>query len=300
MPLKSFDVYSSAPHRGWLPWGALAPVLGLLFVVLTALSGDFLIAPVVTLDARGNPVDAVGLMAFTLVPFGLLLLVLLLWVKLVERRPLATIGITGAHPLRTFFRGYAVGVSSLLGIVVIIWAAGGFDATTFVGAWKSWPALLSIALLIPCFALQSSVEELVFRGWLLSVVAKKFNVVLGVVLSSALFGLLHFSPGQHWLVTLSNTLFGVFCCCWVLKSRSVFGVMGWHSGWNWLLAVGFNLPLTGLNVGIPALLVDLEPAGPNWLTGGPQGPEGSIVTVLYFIVAIAWLVRISIVGLRRE
>jgi hypothetical protein len=133
------------------------------------------------------------------------------------------------------------------------------------------------------------VEELLFRGWLLSVVSKKFNVVTGVIVSSALFGLLHFSPGQPWLVTLRNSLFAIFCCCWVLKTRNVFGVMGWHVGWNWLLAVGFNLPLTGLDVGIPALLVKLVPSGPSWLTGGEQGPEGSVVTIVYFTIGIAAL-----------
>jgi uncharacterized protein len=63
--------------------------------------------------------------------------------------------------------------------------------------------------------------------------------------------------------------------------------MGWHAGWNWLLAVGFNLPLTGLDVGIPAFIATLEPNGAVWLTGGDQGPEGSVVTVGYFLASIA-------------
>jgi hypothetical protein len=65
--------------------------------------------------------------------------------------------------------------------------------------------------------------------------------------------------------------------------------MGWHSGWNWLLAVGFGLPLTGLDVGIPALLVDLRVVGPAWLTGGEQGPEASVVCLGYFVLTSAWL-----------
>lgn len=149
----------------------------------------------------------------------------------------------------------------------------------------------STARWLPCIALQSSAEELLFRGWLLSVLARKFSVVAGIVLSSALFGLLHFSRGQHGLVTASNFLFGVFCCCWALRSRSVLGVMGWHSGWNWLLAAGFGLPLSGLDVGVPSLLIHLQPAGPWWLNGGAQGPEGSVICVGYFIAGTLWLLR---------
>jgi hypothetical protein len=49
------------------------------------------------------------------------------------------------------------------------------------------------------------------------------------------------------------------------------------------------LPLTGIDVGIPALLVDLEPSGPTWLTGGAEGPEGSVLCLAVFSVATAWL-----------
>ena len=130
---------------------------------------------------------------------------------------------------------------------------------------------MPIVLLLFTFALQSSVEELLFRGWLLSVLAKKFNVPVAVVVSSALFSLLHFSPRDHWLASVGTFLFALFACAWVLRTRSVLGIMGWHAGWNWLLAIGFGLPLTGLDVGIPALLVDLQPVGPSLAHWRPAG-----------------------------
>ena len=48
---------------------------------------------------------------------------------------------------------------------------------------------------------------------------------------------------------------------------------------NGLLEVGFGLPLTGLDGGIPSMLVELKPTGAPWLTGAPQGPEGSGVCI---------------------
>ncbi len=285
----SSDIYAAEAARGWLPWGALAPLLGLLFVVVSLLAGTWLLELIVRLDAKGNPVSPTGLMAFTLVPFGLLLALLLSWVRFIEGRSPASMGLTGAHQVRAFLRGHALGMAGILGILAVIWLAGGFAAPAYAKAWSTPTSLLAIGLLLPCFALQSSVEELLFRGWLLSLLAKKFNAVAGVLSSSALFTLLHFNRGQSWLATVSTFLFGVFCCGWALKSRSVLGVMGWHSGWNWLLAVGFGLPLTGLDVGIPSLLVELKPVGAPWLTGGAQGPEGSVVCIGYFLGATAWL-----------
>jgi hypothetical protein len=64
--------------------------------------------------------------------------------------------------------------------------------------------------------------------------------------------------------------------------------MGWHAGWNWLLAVGFEVPVTGLNAGLPALLVQLNPKGSALLNGGAQGPEGSLWCSLFFAAGIAY------------
>ena len=284
--LRSQDLYSSQAARGWIPWGALAPFLLLVFVIATALLGDRLIASFVNVGPDGIPLDATALVAFTLVPFGLLLLVLLAWVRFVERRSLASIGILGDHKVLEFLRGHALGLAGIVGIVLMIWITGGLQLTAVAPVFSQPAFVVPIVLLLFTFALQSSVEELLFRGWLMSVLAKKFNVPIAVVVSSAFFSLLHFSPDSHWLVSVGTFLFGLFACAWVLRTRSVLGIMGWHAGWNWLLAVGFGLPITGLDVGIPALLVDLQPVGPEWLTGGPQGPEASVVCFGYFILGI--------------
>src|SRR4030095_8119803 len=273
--LRSQDLYPAAPARGWMPWGALAPFLLLVFVISTALLGDGLIAKFVNMDDKGNPQDATALVAFTLVPFSFLALVLLAWGRFVEARPLESIGIRGEHKVGDFLRGHAIGLAGISGIVVVLWITGGVRLVALAPVFSQPEFLVPILLLLFTCALQARVEEILFRGWLLSVLARKFNVPIAVVVSSAFFSLLHFGPGQHWLVTPGTFLFALFACAWGLRTRSVLGIMGWHAGWNWLLAIGFGLPLTGLDVGIPALLLDLRPLGADWLTGGPQGPEAS-------------------------
>ena len=280
--------------KGWL-LGALAPVLALAMVVATALAGSLLLELWIPLDAKGNPLDPIGLVAYTIVPFGMLLLVLLAWVRFVEKRGTDAIGFTGHGKLRTFARGYALGLAGMLGLVAAIWACGGFTVAGSGSVVSSPSSLLVIVALALSLALQSSVEELLFRGWLLTVLTRRFNAVAGVVVSSALFALLHFSRDQILLDHVALFLFGVFCCCWALRSGNVLGVMGWHSGWNWLLAVGFGLPLSGLDVGVPSLLVTLQPVGERWLTGGAQGPESSVLCVVYFLAGSAWLLRRKLV-----
>ena len=101
-----------------------------------------------------------------------------------------------------------------------------------------------------------------FRGWMLSGIARKLNVPIAVLLTSLLFGLLHHSPNNP-MAFVGTFMFSVFTCCWVLRVGHVWGVMGWHAGWNWLLCTGFELPLSGTNPIAPALITQAERSRPE-------------------------------------
>lgn len=288
--MKSSAPYSPEPAEGWLPWGSLAPFLCVLFVAVPSVVVSSIEEHFHLVDTNGDPTGLPGLFALLLFDFGLIGLTVLAWVRFVERRSLATIGLVESHGARTFVQGWAIGLATSLGVVGAIWLADGYSAAGAAEAFGSPRALMSIGFLLVCFAVQSSAEEILFRGWLLSAVSRKLNVSLGVALTSIVFTFLHYGRHQHWRVTLAILLFSLFTCAWALRTGNVWGVMGWHSGWNWLLAVGFEVPVTGLDVKLPALLVQLTPIGPEALTGGAQGPEGSFFCSLFFLGAIAVLI----------
>jgi membrane protease YdiL (CAAX protease family) len=274
--------------RGWQPWGALVPFLGIGFVAATVVSLTAVLQRAGLVDVDENPIGLTGFVAFLLLPFSALGIVILTWVRLVERRPLAAIGLGGAHPARTFLGGLLVGLAMVTLIVAGIWAVGGLHVVGFAHALRTPGPLGSIAILLACFALQSGVEEIFFRGWMLSAIAAKFRVVLAVLLSSLVFTFLHFDLRANWVFVVNVFLFAVFACCWVIRSGNVWGVMGWHGGWNWLLAVGFELRVTALDSHLPALLLKLTPVGPDYLTGGIEGPEGSIISTLVLAGGIGY------------
>ncbi len=167
--------YSAEPARGWLPWGALAPFLAVLFVGTTQYGGSKVLEWFHLGNAKGDPIGLAGLFAFLLFPFALTGLAVLAWVRFIERRPLATLGLTGGPAGdmaggpggRAFLRGHAIGLATSFALVTAIWLAGGYAAGGVGKAFGSLSALLSMGFLLLCFAVQSSVEELLFRGWLL-------------------------------------------------------------------------------------------------------------------------------------
>jgi membrane protease YdiL (CAAX protease family) len=271
-------LYSQATVRGWMPWGLLVPVLAFVFMVVPSVGMGVLLDDFELLDDRG-PVGVAGAMALLLSSFPLIGLITWAWVRGVERRPLDTIGLTRGGALRRFAQGHLIGVGSVLVAVGAIAALGGYAAGGVLPALASAGALGGALLLLFGFAVQSSVEEIVFRGWMLSGIARKLNVPIAVLLTSALFGLLHHRPDNP-LAFVGTFVFSVFTCCWALRAGHVWGVMGWHAGWNWLLYTGFALPLSGTNPLEPALITRLVDQGPKLLTGGAYGPEASVATIL--------------------
>ena len=273
------SIFSSEPHRGWLPWAWLSPVVCILLVALSSVPVDLGLEAMGLLDAEGHPRSATAFCLFLTLPFAAMGAAVWAWAWLVERRSPATLGLTGARRLSRYLTGLAIGIGMMALAVLLIWLVGGYVSGDILPAFASPQALFWIAVLLVCFAFQSGVEEFIFRGWLLSTATRRWNLAAGFIASSVAFTFLHFSPHQPVREIVLSFTFGLFACAWAWRAGSLWGVMGWHAGWNWFTGVGFGVPITGLDVHLPALLVHLTPSGPDVLTGGSAGPEGSVLTI---------------------
>jgi membrane protease YdiL (CAAX protease family) len=264
------------------------PFLGIAFAVLTIASGTLVLRGLGLVDAKANPVGLAGFVAFLVLPFSALALVVVGWVRLVERRPLAAIGLGGAHRWRTFLGGLLTGAAMATVIILGMWGAGGLRFVAIGYSLQTLASLASIATLLVCFALQSAIEELLFRGWMLSAIAVKFGIGWAVLLSSLTFTVMHFDENATWMLGVNAFLFAVFASFWAIRTGNIWGVMGWHGGWNWILAVGFELRVTALDAHQPALLARFTPIASDYRSGGVMGPEGSILCTGVLLCGIAY------------
>lgn len=272
-------IFSPEPHRGWLPWAWLSPLVCILLVALSSVPFDLALERIGVMGSDRQPSSAFGFCLNLLVPFAAMGAAVWGWSRFVERRSAATLGLTGKGRLRKYLTGLAIGVGMMALVIVSIWLAGGYIGKDVLPAYSSPEALFWIAVLLPCFVFQSGVEEFIFRGWLLSTATRRWNLTAGFIASSIAFTFLHFSPNQPVRDIIMTFIFGLFACAWAWRAGNIWGVMGWHAGWNWITGVGFAVPITGFDLQLPALLVQLEPSGPDMLTGGPAGPEGSLLTI---------------------
>ncbi len=271
-------IFSDEPAKGWIAPSIAAPFICIFLVAISMLPGDFGLTYLGFTDAKGEPQGTLGF-CLLLVSFIAMGLAVFGWVRWVEQRSLASAGLCGEQRLRKFLNGLAIGIAMMGGIVAAIAISGGYRVGDLFPAFASPAALGWIALLLACFAVQASVEEFVFRGWLFSAITRRWNTTAAFLLSSAAFTFLHFSPRTPLLLVVMTFVFAIFACAWVRWSNSIWGVMGWHVGWNWFGGTGFDVPITGLESGLPALVVKMVPVGPAYLTGAGEGPEGSIFTL---------------------
>lgn len=263
----------------------------ILLVAFSSVPLDLGLEWIGVIDAAGQPVSAPAFCLNLLVPFAGMGAAIWAWSRYVERRSLATMGLTGDGRLRKYMAGLAIGVGMMAVAVMLIWLAGGYAGEGILPAFSAPASLVWIAILLPCFAFQSGVEEFIFRGWLLSAVTRRWNMLAGFIASSCAFSFLHFSPHQPLREIIMTFTFGLFACAWARRTGSIWGVMGWHAGWNWITGVGFAVPITGFDLDLPALLVQLTPTGPDFLTGGAAGPEGSVLTIALLAAAALLVLR---------
>lgn len=294
--MAGIELYAPRLARHRRTWSVAAVVLGLAFM----LGGQILgVVPGIGLglmDAQGTTTSWLGDVYQLIVMFGLTALMLSAWVLFLERRPLATIGFN-AHGLKRFVRGYAIGLGFLLATVGIIWIAGGYrieSGGVFAKA-GAVAALIPIGALLLGFIVQGSTEEIVFRGWLMQLIASRHGLVIALIVNAVLFGLVHAgntAPTKELALGVVNiVLFGTFIGLYAAREGSLWGVCGWHAAWNWLLGLGFGLEVSGHVLNVTPLFVDLTTTAgaPWWLTGATFGPEASVVVTAILTLASLWV-----------
>ena len=292
-------IYSDETPKGWIPPSIAAPFICIFLVAISMLPGDIGLSYLGLTDPMGAPRGPLGfcLMLASFIAMGIAVIG---WVRWVEKRSLASVGLCGEQRLKKCLAGLAVGIAMVGAIVTAIALSGGYRVADLAPAFASPAALGWIALLLACFAVQASVEELVFRGWLFSAIMRRWNTTAAFILTSAAFTFVHFSPRTPLLMLAMTFVFSIFACAWALRSNSIWGVMGWHTGWNWFAGTAFDVPVTGMDVGLPALLVKLVPVGPAYLNGAGEGPEGSIFTSALLAVASLSILLLKTPRVRNE
>ena len=219
-----------------------------------------------------------GLMAFfvTLATFA---------VSRIEKRPLDNYGIPPRQVFGLrFWEGTLWGFAMLSAILLILWTSGHFRVDS-VALEQS--AVLRLALGWGFTFLAVSLnEELAFRGYWLFSMSRRMRFWPAAFFLSAVFGAAHLgNHGENILGILQVVATGLIFCLMIRRTGTLWFAIGFHAAWDWAETFFYGTPDSGL-LGVGRLL-NTSVHGPNWLTGGSAGPEGSIFAMLILLLCAA-------------
>lgn len=214
-------------------------------------------------------------------------------VKVIERRSLSSIGLNKNNWLKKYLLGFFIGLVMMSIIVLILLSFGYITIEKNPIQPVGVSAISSVLVILFGWIIQGATEEIVTRGWLLNVLSNKYNIGVGLLISSTLFGLMHLSnPNVNYIAVINIILVGLFYGFYVIKTNDLWAVCGMHTAWNFAQGNLFGFEVSGIDVSVGSL-IDLNLVGSDFVTGGIFGPEAGIVATFILLVSIGILLFID-------
>jgi membrane protease YdiL (CAAX protease family) len=204
------------------------------------------------------------------------------YVLKVEKR--APAEVSGPGVLRELGAGFGIGAALATGVAGVLLLCGALQVQG-VGDWRAIFKPLPEQIMVATF------EELVFRAILFRIVEQRWGLRIAVISNVLLFALAHL-PNEHIsaVAILATAAAGAGLLGVYLLTRRVWIAMGMHFAWNYLYDALMSVPVSGHAA---RGWLQVTAAGPEWLSGGAYGVEGSVVTLLAWTAAAIVLFRVA-------
>ncbi len=203
----------------------------------------------------------------------------------IEGQPFGDFGLPARRAFgRNFWVGTLWGIASLSVLVLLLRVTGAFEfgALQLHGA-RIWKFAAFYALL---FLFAALFEDFLMRGYSQWVLAQGMNFWPAAAFLSAGFGYIHGrNPGETTTGLVAAALIGFFFCLTLRRTGNLWWAVGFHMAWDWGESYLYSVPDSGTL--LPGHLINSHFHGPEWLTGGSVGPEGSYL--VFVVIGALWV-----------
>lgn len=296
MHSKKIPIINISKNKRKLPNFIWAIILSLIFMYGGSLMGSLATVPLF-LALRNIPLffnnkDLLSLL-ITLFSFAFISLLVFFRVTVIEKRSFSSIGFNKNNWLKKYSLGFLIGLAMMSIIVLILLPFGYITIEKNPIQPVGVSAIASVLVILFGWIIQGATEEIVTRGWLLNVLSTKYNIGVGLLISSTLFGLMHLTnPNVNYIAVINIILVGLFYGLYVIKTNDLWAVCGMHSAWNFAQGNIFGFKVSGLDVSVGSL-IDLNLVGSDFVTGGIFGPEAGITATFILLASIGILLFID-------
>jgi uncharacterized protein len=184
--------------------------------------------------------------------------------------------------------GLATGWSLAVICILPMLVAGGI--AVYISAQpSSWGWLVADAAY---FALAALAEEVAFRGYAFQCFVRAVGPLGASLGFAAIYAIIQqLVPGRSNASFFVAFAFTLVLSSAYLRTRALWVGWGLNFGWKASRALLFGLAVNGLSTHSP--IVQSDPMGPFWLTGGAFGLEGSWLAFLVLLASIPVVFRIT-------
>jgi len=189
-------------------------------------------------------------------------------------------------------REAALGLATGWGLAVVcalaLAAAGGI-AIFLSGERSNWGWLLAGAAY---FALAALGEEIAFRGYGFQSFVRAVGPLGASLGFAAIYAIVQqLAPGSSHASFAAAAAFTLLLSAAYLRTRALWLSWGINFGWKASRALLFGLAVNGVTT--HSRLVQGDPMGPFWLTGGGFGLDGSWLAFVVLLAALPVVFRIT-------
>ena len=214
--------------------------------------------------------------------FDLIGVLLLLWIlmRFVDKEPFINLGFSLKGKVNDIILGMTLGLLLMaVGYTVLIL----LGEIKFIGFNYD---LKNIILLFLLFIAVSIAEETYVRGYVLKNLLQSFNPIISLIISSAIFSLLHFfNPNVNYIALTELFIAGILLGISYVYTKNLWFPIALHLSWNFFQVMfGFNV--SGMDT---YSLIEFEIIENNNINGGDFGFEGSYLSILFSLIMMYFL-----------
>lgn len=214
-----------------------------------------------------------------------LIVAALLLLRWVDERPVAALGLGFEPGWRSELAiGAAIGCGLVSAVVLVLVVTGRVTlVATSGGAIAALPRLLLV------FVFAGAAEELLFRGYPLQVLGEASRPWVAATALCLLFAAVHLdNPDVSRLGALNIFIIGLLLAVGYFQTRRLWLPIGCHAAFNLSQSWLWGFDVSGFH--LDSTLFTALPTGPDMVTGGGFGIEGSVVTTIVVGAVLVWAV----------
>ena len=198
-----------------------------------------------------------------------------------EKRVITELSVNGFW--KKIFAGILVGSGLQILTILVIYLFGSFKVIT-VNPFSALVIPFTVAFTV------AILEEILLRGIVFRITEEKWGSTIALIISGVIFAGLHLvNPHVTLISVLCITAVGVLLGAAYMYYKSLWVPIAIHFAWNFTQNGIFGAITSGNEKTSSLLTTQIN--GPEIITGGQFGPEGSIHAVLLCTVAAIIILR---------